>query len=69
MSVLAQFPVARLSPNGAVREKLVVAAHDPNEARKVAEEDDWTVLTCGPAFWDSPADYGKPRIIEIVERR
>jgi hypothetical protein len=62
MSVLAQFPVERQSSNGQVRERVTVWAHDPEEARRVAELDGWCVLTCGPANWNSPADHGQPRI-------
>lgn len=60
--LLAQFPVERTSPNGAVREDIIVWARDPNQARRVAEADGWTAVRCGAAYWNSPADYGKPRI-------
>jgi hypothetical protein len=61
--VNAIFHVTRLSPNEAVREVVRVWARNPEEARRVAAEDDWLPLLCGPADWFSPADYGPPRII------
>ena len=68
MSVLARFPVERISPNEQVRETILVAAHDPTEAREIASEDgEWFVARCGRALWDSPADYGKPRIVSPVQ--
>lgn len=66
MAVLAQFPVERTSPNGQVREQLVVWAISPTQARCVAEASGWTATRCERAAWDSPADYGEPRIHSVV---
>lgn len=69
MTVLAQFPVDRVSPNGVITESLIVWALNPAQARRVAEADGWTAVRCDRAYFNSPADYGKPRIDRHVSRR
>ncbi len=36
----------RISPNGQVREIVLVHAVDPEEAERLARECDWTVVRC-----------------------